>query len=526
MAKLFIGSPKKAAQILGCVAFCLLVCGLAFFNRTLVIEPVTAFLQRNSSFEDMKSTLQHNYLSDRFRGKFELLTRNGGYARLQGRTQYNGTQRMTNGMLTNTIPVKTDTQDFADSLGRFNRYLERNNIPFLFIMAPYKVPVEENLLPAGVVDMTNALADQAVAELAEQNVPVLDLRQEMSLTAAQVERYFYRTDHHWNAEGSFFAFQKIMETIRTVFQDTSMNYADLMLWEKNVIPNWWLGTHGRRVGPLFGGVDDLDYYLPTFDTEMSRYSIGIWAYKGDFRKVNIREWFIDHSDLFRFDNYQRYLGGGYALTYHRNQHAENRKKLLLIRDSFMLPVECFLSTEFISLDVLDPREYGNMNDVDYVKLNPPDMVIMMIYPGMLANNYYRTFTNFGEEKDLKVTGEMFWSRTETPSRAENRDYEVLPAHLESGKSYMLSLEKILVRKGAPEGASIVLYDGDSIVDQTIFDIEYGNQFEFHWGFQIPESPVNEGNYELRLYAGITGGTENVALTYQGIRLQECLLTKQ
>lgn len=517
-------SGKRAARMLGCAVFCLFVCGMAFLNRTLVLEPVTAFL-RGGSFEEMKSTLQRNLLSDRLRGKDELLSLNGGYARLQGRTRYNGVQRMTNGMLTTTVSERRDTTAFSDNLERYCRFLEGEGIPFLFIMAPYKGPTEENLLPTGVTDRTNEVADQVVAELKERRVPVLDLREEMSRTQAQVEQYFYRTDHHWNADGAFLAYQRIMEAVQARFPETKMSYTDLSLWEKNVLPRWWLGSHGRRVGPLFAGVDDLDFYLPAFETEMSRYSPGVWAYKGDFRKVSIREWFIENSNYMRLDNYQRYLGGGYPLTYHRNLRAENQRKLFLIRDSFMLPVECFLSTEFTALDVLDPREYGKMNEVDYVRLNPPDMVVMMICPAVLTNEYYRYYTDFGAGTGLEVAGETYWDGMTARASDGEADYEALPARLEGGKSYVLTLDGIQVRNGSPEGAGIALYDGETLVDQTIFDIEYGNAFGFHWGFQIPENTAGEGSYALRFYAGIAGGPDDVALDYQGIRLQECFLPK-
>ena len=510
-------------KLIGCALFCLMICVMAFLNRTLVLEPVTAFVRGGIGFEEMKTTLRQNLLGERLRGRDELLSLNGGYARATGRTRYNGVQRMTDGMLTDTSDSLPDTTVFAENLSRFHQLLKGEGIPFLFVLAPCKEPMEESLLPAGVTDMANALGDRAVSELRERNVPVLDLREEMSRTREQVERYFYRTDHHWNGEGAFFAYQRIMEAIRAVFPETQMTYTDPSLWEKNVIPNWWLGSHGRRVGPLFAGMDDLDYDLPLFETKMSRYSLGVWTCKGDFRRANIREWLLETSDCMRIDNYFRYLGGGYPLTYHRNAGAENRMKLLLIGDSFKHPVEAFLSTELTYLDVLDPREYGKMSEWDYVRLNPPDMVIMLNYPGTLANGY---FSGFGEGAGLETVGETFWEGAVASALEGETDYVELPAELESGKSYRLTLEGIEIRAGDPDGAGVVLCDGENIVDQTVFDIDYGNAFEFRWGFQIPERPEGGGDYRLRLYGGVSGGTEGVELAYQGIRLTECLLPKE
>ena len=515
----FSVTQKKTVRTIACLLFCLFVCAMAFLNRTLVLEPVTGFFQGHGSFAEMKSTLQRNLLGDRLRGKDELLSLNGGYAGLQGRTRYNGVQKMTNGMLTATIEEMADTSRFADNLSRFCRFLEGKNIPFLFVLAPYKGPMAENLMPTGITDLTNKIADQAVAQLAEQKVPVLDLRNEMSQSKEQVERFFYRTDHHWNAEGAFYAFQRIMDAVRASFPGIQMTFTDPALWEKHFIPNWWLGSHGRRVGPLFSGVEDMDYFLPAFQTAMSRYSPGVWVCKGNFRQANIREWFLEQSNYMRMDSYFRYLGGGYPLTYHRNPQAENQMKILLIGDSFKHPTECFMSTEFTAMDVLDPREYGKMSEMDYVKLNPPDMVILLNYPGTVANNY---FTDFGKETEPVSGGET--DRYDIAVSADSgMDYALLPVRLESGRSYVLSLDQVQVLTGAPDGASIELYKGEDIVDLTVFDIEYGNQFEYHWGFQIPPGDEDGEPYQLRLYAGVSGGTEGMSLVYHGIRLQEFLL---
>ncbi len=514
---------KKLAQIAGCAVFCLAVCVTAFRNRTLVLEPAAEFLRGGSGFQDMTRTVRDNYLSDRFREKSGLITLNGGYARLQGRTLYNEVQVMTNGMLTSTTASMMKTSDFSENLSRFSRWLEDRGIPFLFVMAPFKLPTEENLLPAGAEDRANDIANQAMAELAELGVPTLDLRKEISRNREQIEKYFYRTDHHWNADGAFRAFQLLMEAIRGRFPETRTTCTDAALWEKTVKPDWWLGSDGRRVGPLFGGTDDLDYILPAFETEMSRYSIGVWTCHGDFREANMREWLMERSDLFEMDSYSRYVGGPYAQTLHRNLNAENHRRLTIIRDSFMLPLECFLSTEFTSLDVIDPRTFP-LAAGDYVALNPTDMVIMMIYPEVLPSAYYPYyFPKPGGEPE--ITAETCWDGFSVSGDDAEADYAALPARLEGGRSYILTLEGVDVKRGTPDGANIVLYRGDTEADQTVFDIGYGNRYGFQWGFRIPENGEGEGDYELRFYAGVRGGTEGMELEYRGIRLQECELRK-
>ena len=167
---------KQAVRAGGCVLFCLIVCAVTFLNRTLILEPAADFL-RGSGFEEAKNTLEKNLLGERLRGRDELLSLNGGYAGLQGRTQYNSVQRMTNGMLASPTETLEDTESFVNSLDRFYRFLEGRGIPFLFVLAPYKQPTEESLLPPGVTDRTNEIADRTLEMLSERNVPFLDLRE-------------------------------------------------------------------------------------------------------------------------------------------------------------------------------------------------------------------------------------------------------------------------------------------------------------------------------------------------------------
>ena len=255
---------------------------------------------------------------------------------------------------------------------------------------------------------------------------------------------------------------------------------------------------------------------------MARYTPGYWAYRGDFRRVNIREWFIENSDLMVLDNYDRYVGGNYALTYHRNAQAENPQTLLLIKDSFSMPVECFLSTEFAAVDVLDPRSYDRMSVMDYVSLNRPDLVIMLSYETTMELEDYQYF---GEAKGLTVRGETLYRQAEADisGGAGVTDYLSVPLSLQPGQNCELTVSSIQAAAGNPDGVSVVLCRGTQQLDETAFDIDYGNLYGFHWGFQIPEAQDTAEDCELRLYAGIAGSTEGVRLHCQEIRVNSCVL---
>ncbi len=484
-----------------------------------MMEPAALFLQGESSFDTMKETIRDNYFSDRFRGKLQLLSLNGGYARILGRMEYHDIQLMTNGMLNDNHSARQNMKPFVSNLDSFHQFLAAEGIPFLYILSPYKIPLEESLLPAGAKDTTNTVMDEMLAGLTACDIPVLDLRQSISRSREQIEKYLYRTDHHWKASGAFYAYQLIMEAVQQLIPGVEAQYADPSLWKTYTVPQWFLGSQGKPVGTLFGGIDDLEYMLPDFETEMSRFTPGYWAYQGDFRKVNINEWYLENTDYLTTNNYYVYMGGDYALSYHRNSQAKNKLKVLLIEDSTMLPVECFLSTEFTALDSLDPRIYTKTSIVDYVSLNPPDLVIMMNHP---TTTFLESERNFGQGKKLALSGPTLCEEKELliSGKQGQPGWQTISGQVEPGKNDELILQGVDVLAGSPEGLSAVLYDGDERMDETVFDLEYGNRFGFRWGFHAPEKE-DAGPYQLLLYAGIAGETDSQELLFHEIRLNEC-----
>ena len=181
----FSVTKKKTVRTIACLLFCLFVCAMAFLNRTLVLDPVTGFFQGHGSFAEMKSTLQRNLLGDRLRGKDELLSLNGGYAGLQGRTRYNGVQKMTNGMLTATIEEMADTSRFADNLSRFCRFLEGKNIQYV------------TNVPSLRSDVVPDFAKRLALKLGLEYVPILGKKQADPLK--KMENSSYQCSNAFNS---------------------------------------------------------------------------------------------------------------------------------------------------------------------------------------------------------------------------------------------------------------------------------------------------------------------------------------
>ena len=145
----------------------------------------------------------------------------------------------------------------------------------------------------------NENADELLQMLTAKGVNLLDLRPYLSGTVELIEQNYFVTDHHWNYDGAFTAFQKISERTEELFPGLEMEltYTERSNWKGETLENWFLGSRGKRVGAWFAGTDDFTWYVPAFETNMScavpKYRS---LYHGTFEKANLREKYITEKN--------------------------------------------------------------------------------------------------------------------------------------------------------------------------------------------------------------------------------------
>ena len=141
------------------------------------------------------------------------------------------------------------------------------------MQAPVKVDLQGKLLYEGTVAYGNQNADQLLGILKENNVDCIDLRTDIAATPELVEKYFFKTDHHWTPEGAFKAFEIVLNDLYEKYPDANIDLSltDPDKWNVTEYQNCFLGSHGKRVGIFYAGVDDFLLYTPKFDTDMSMY---------------------------------------------------------------------------------------------------------------------------------------------------------------------------------------------------------------------------------------------------------------
>lgn len=513
---------KHRAEIILTIAVLALLALLFAANLKVLREPLGKLFRKDIDFEGFTDEVEAGYTSDGFIPKNIFVNLNGMFARLAGQRTLNDVVKLDNDMLGEALP-ELDITPLADGIAGFSDYLGGRNIPFLYLQLPCKESLDGKSLPLGVNSHGNSNADRLLSRLSSARVETVDLRPLLSRTPEMLEQYFYKTDHHWNSDGAFAAFQELLNYLHGSFPESGIDlaYAQPEQWERHSLDDWFLGSWGKRVGIFFGGTDPLIWYTPSFETEMScaipKYG---WLYRGDFGEANIRAEYIEEKDYFGASAYCVYIGGDYPLVQHRNLGAPSPLKVLLIKDSFSLPLEAYLSTVFREIDVIDPRQwiFSECSVAEYAERTEPDLVILAMNPSVFENTEYQ---NFGEETVISSKGPYtLVTRRNIALEAgeDNECFEACP--LESGTTYRLTFEGVDILAGETEGVGLRLFDGttNTILELMTFDLSYCDAAnEFRWIFRTPDT---QDEIALLFYAGIYGSTAGNNVVYRNVTLEK------
>ena len=317
---------------------------------------------------------------------------NGGANRVAGRRICNKRMRFRNGMLGRpyapgrTGKDMTACPEYRDMID-LARDLDKLGIPFLFALAPCKMDDKMELFPDGWVGRNpNDAGRDFLARLEEGGVGTLDFTRRFAVTPEAVTESFYFTDHHWNIRSAFAAAVSIAEelSVRLGGQDgTEFPEIRIDNWEWRTVPGGFLGSHGRRTGLLFSGLDDFEYAVPRFATEMERIqpSAGI-RLTGDFTRVEIVAKSLQPAAVQK--RYLVYCGSDVGYQIHRNSMSPRLQRIVVIKDSFGKPVVSFLAALFREVVEIDCRYLPKDETVlSIVTRHRPDAVVRVANPSTL-----------------------------------------------------------------------------------------------------------------------------------------------
>ncbi len=304
-----------------------------------------------------------------FFGKRFYIDINGGIRRLLGQREMNGVVKLDNGQLTMIIENKLD-QDIlsqeAENIKELYEFCTQESIPFIYILTPDKICPYDPKLPVGEIDHSNDNIDMFVSELNRLSIPYLDIRNEMYVDGIEHYSFFSKTDHHWNAQGGYYAFLKIKEWMDVNKIEYSASASDESNYTLEKYNNKLLGSWGQRTGRMFTGSDDFYVYYPKFET-----CVVTDEKAGEYRDVLLDESQLDGKGPgFIYDTFYPNTTDVY------NEKTDNDTTVFLIGDSFSRECNPFIILSVRNFIFKKAYSSEEITREELIDLHPDALILM------------------------------------------------------------------------------------------------------------------------------------------------------
>ena len=352
------------------VVFCLSIVCISFINiSNFHMSYKNSIKENEGNLQAGLASIEKKYATN-FIGKKNYVTLNGAVAKLMGERELNGVLKLDNGHLTK-VEQNKNLSGYVDTTRELNEYLKTKETPFLYVQAPHKV-IDDNdkNLPAGHQTYVNRNADTLLDGFEKNDIQTLDLRDEIKKDNLNQYDLFYKTDHHWNVKGAFWAAEKVVSQIDKLLE-TETKIIGIDKYESRTEKLDFLGSNGERVGKLYGGSDNVEAYYPTFKTDFSMYIEEFDATrKGSFEEVIV----YDH-----LSNYGKFLSGRYKFLEITNNLVNNDKEIMLIADSFSQALVPYLTPYYEHIHIVSTDKVEPVDMIKKIDEVDPDIVIGLYY---------------------------------------------------------------------------------------------------------------------------------------------------
>lgn len=332
---------------------------MLFFSLSYIFVPERSFSQEENralqtaprftvkKLLDGTYTAQlHSYLSDQIALRTELVELKAITELAAGKRENNGVLLGKDGYLIETCNYTDENYSYLKSnLARvegLSEDLAQSNIEAFSVLIPRKVDILSAKLPQYYSTERNEYVWEIVGR------KHTDLRDALARAQNEGGEVFYKTDHHWTADGAYAAYVEL---------GSLLGYTPYPRehFDEITLSDSFLGTTYSTSGFFFVGADTI--IAPSASTEKYRVEI--------VDTGRILDGMYDLSYLDVKDKYSTFLSGNNAHVSITLQNGEgnkseneskNREKLLVIKDSYAHSLAPYLA-EHYDLELVDPRYY-------------------------------------------------------------------------------------------------------------------------------------------------------------------------
>ncbi len=274
----------------------------------------------------------------------------------------------------------SELDEIVGCIEKLKHVSENNGASFLYCAIPSKNNYVTT--PSNVMDFTEDNYNEYVKKIYDADIPILDLSSIM--TDKKDTDIYFSTDHHWKPQYGLKASGAICEELYDRYGFSyNKEYIDIQNYNIKTLPDYFLGSWGKKVGAYFSwnGADDFDLITPKFETSLAFEEPLIEKKReGAFEETVLFMSNVEEKNLYNKSPYATYCDGDCRLQIIKNHLKLDGKKIVIVRDSFACVVTPYLSLQTNELHCCDMRDFisgEKINMAEYISETSPDYVIVI-----------------------------------------------------------------------------------------------------------------------------------------------------
>jgi hypothetical protein len=373
---------KENIDKIGAAVFMLVLCAL-FANRFIHFY--------DSQFAQLKTTIEEHFSIPPKEPFLKRLF--WDYLRTTNRKYANSVIVMNDGRFIIEIkPNKALLAEKAEDIAGFSNYLKDKDTPFLFVRVPNAMR-DNSQMPRGFENTVVEDTAWFMGKLKENRVDVLDLREVMTSENIDFSTAFFKGDGHWTAETALWAYGKTANYMNNEYGFS----LDEKTWNKQeyeivTYNKAFMGYASGRIGDS-RLKEDISVLIPRFSTAFEVYDKAVYGKgnvannyvaAGDFVDIFVPKTKNDNNDTFEYADLNA-TRPGYITEYRNIGEGADKKKVLLIADSFAFAFVTYLLSDLECVDLLILGNEANKMLYPLLDSEKYDLVLFLVYDAVLLS---------------------------------------------------------------------------------------------------------------------------------------------
>lgn len=280
------------------------------------------------------------------------------------------------------LKKKLDMTPQIEKVVTLSELCNQQGIKLLYVVAPSKMNKYGSQGINDVLDFRNEDIDCFLEGLKANNIDYIDMREDFRGDDEYLHYYFFKTDHHWNAEGAIKGASVLAKYLNEKYQfNLDLTHFKRENFYMEHYDNYFLGSQGKKLTLTKSSPEDFDLYF-TKETPVLHY-VNFTYQKGertgDFSVVyDMKN--LERPDYYNLSCYGAYDRGSWQIE---NKDAASDKKILFIGDSFGEAAAPIFS--LATKEVTYFRGGEKFSIANYIEGEHPDIVILFCYPDSITD---------------------------------------------------------------------------------------------------------------------------------------------